>query len=119
MYNKLKICKLIGSIGSQEKAAKELGISVGTIKNICAGKDTKISTLETICNYFNMPIGALFTEARGIYHSVTNGNGSAASVMETQLLVNYPIKIKKSSTSNSYYVRNKISLKKKNEQSKF
>ena len=59
MYNKLKICKLIDSIGSQEKAAKELGISVGTIKNICAGKDTKI---------------------RDIYHSVTNGNGSAASV---------------------------------------
>ena len=80
MYNKLKICKLIDSIGSQEKAAKELGISVGTIKNICAGKDTKISTLETICNYFNMPIGALFTEVRDIYHSVTNGNGSAASV---------------------------------------
>ena len=74
MYNKLKICKLIDSIGSQEKAAKELGISVGT------GKDTKISTLETICNYFNMPIGALFTEVRDIYHSVTNGNGSAASV---------------------------------------
>ena len=67
-------------MSSQEKAAKELGISVGTIKNICAGKDTKISTLETICNYFNMPIGALFTEVRDIYHSVTNGNGSAASV---------------------------------------
>lgn len=54
-FNIEKIKVLIKKSGiSQEEAANAIGVSVGTIKNAIKGMDIKVSTVEKICDYFNV-----------------------------------------------------------------
>lgn len=54
-FNIGKIRVLIKKNGiSQEEAATAIGVSIGTIKNAIKGMDIKVSTVEKICDYFNV-----------------------------------------------------------------
>ena len=43
--------------------AKKMGITYETMRHILAGQDFKVSTLEKIARFYNIPVGYLFDEA--------------------------------------------------------
>lgn len=59
--NKLK--QLLDTCPDKRAACREMGTTYQTVLNVINGADLRVSTLEGIAKYFNVPIGYFFDEA--------------------------------------------------------
>ena len=59
--NKLK--QLLDTCPDKRAAARKMGTTYQTLLNIISGADVRVSTLEGIAKYFDVPIGYFFDEA--------------------------------------------------------
>ena len=61
--NTNKIKQLLDTCPDKRAACREMGTTYQTLLNIISGADVRVSTLEGIAKYFNVPIGYFFDEA--------------------------------------------------------
>ena len=61
--NTKRLEKLFEKCADKRKEARKMGTTYQTILNIINGADVRVSTLEGIAKYFNVPIGYFFDEA--------------------------------------------------------
>lgn len=61
--NAKKLEKLFENCADKRKEARKMGTTYQTILNVINGADLRVSTLEGIAKYFNVPIGYFFDEA--------------------------------------------------------
>lgn len=61
--NKEKLRKLFEQSTNKHADARKIGISYETMMKILDGRDLKVSTLEKIAKYYDVPIGYFFDEA--------------------------------------------------------
>lgn len=58
-----KLRKLFEQSGNRHDTAKKIGVSYETMMKILSGRDLKVSTLEKIARYYDVPVGYFFDEA--------------------------------------------------------
>lgn len=61
--NTSKLKQLLDTCPDKRAACREMGTTYQTVLNVINGADLRVSTLEGIANYFNVPIGYFFDEA--------------------------------------------------------
>lgn len=61
--NTKKLSKLFEASTDKYGDARKMGTSYQTIQNILDGSDLKVSTLEGIAKFYNVPVGYFFDEA--------------------------------------------------------
>ena len=61
--NRERLKKLVNTCADQRTEARKMGTTYQTLLNVINGADLRVSTLEGIAKYFNVPIGYFFDEA--------------------------------------------------------
>ena len=61
--NREKIKQLFNTCKNKRVDARKMGTTAENINKIIEGADVRVSTLEGIAKYFNVPIGYFFDEA--------------------------------------------------------
>ena len=93
--NKLK--QLLDTCPDKRAACREMGTTYQTVLNVINGSDLRVSTLEGIAKYFNVPIGYFFDEATAdgkAAHEVEIANlkGQIKGLKESIKLLGFKIK---------------------------
>lgn len=63
MINTKKLSALFDQAADKRTVAKKMGLTYQAIQNIINGSDPRISTIEAIAKYYNVPVGYFFDEA--------------------------------------------------------
>ena len=61
--NRERLRQLFDKSKDKRSDAREMGTTYQTILNILEGADPRVSTLECIAKYYNVPVGYFFDEA--------------------------------------------------------
>ena len=73
-----KLKQLFSTSTNKHADAKKIGVSYNSILKILDGGDFKVSTLEMIARYYNVPVGYFFDEAEA--------DGRSAQQLEIEYL---------------------------------
>lgn len=74
-----KIEKLFEAGKGKYGDAELMGLTYQGIKNIIAGHDTKVSTIEKIAKFYNLPVGYFFDELDKSGRSMVNKSDRRSS----------------------------------------
>lgn len=61
--NRERLKKLFESSKDKRSDAKKMGLTAEGIRNIIDGADARISSIEAIAKFYNVPVGYFFDEA--------------------------------------------------------